>query len=99
MDIYASSREVGIRPRGPGQVDKHDDDYDDRDHNDDDDPDDKSKLMELFFAGPEPPDNLQHGVSNWVAEHKISNQDHCWRARLTFATSIFVLHLVSEVIV
>ena len=49
MDIYASSREVGIRPRGPGQVDKHDDDYDDRDHNDknenddDDDPDDKSK--------------------------------------------------------
>ena len=29
VDIYASSREVGIRPRGPGQVGKHDDDYDD----------------------------------------------------------------------
>ena len=36
VDIYASSREVGIRPRGPGQVGKHDHDYSD-DHDDDDD--------------------------------------------------------------
>ena len=37
MDIYASSREVGIRPRGPGQVSKHEDDYDDDDNAHDDD--------------------------------------------------------------
>ena len=73
VDIYASSRELGVRPRGPGQV---------QCMKDSDGKYLKTTIVTFFFAGPKPSDHIQHRVTDWVSQHKVSDQDNSRRPRL-----------------